>query len=658
MTGPSVGSTFAGCRIDAVAGRGGMGVVYKAAQVALDRPVALKVIAPEVAQDAAFQERFKHEARLAASIDHPNVVPIYESGEIDGQLYLVMRWVDGVDLRALIDQGPPLTPERAARIAAQVASALGAAHGKGLLHRDIKPANVLVATVDDSEHAYLTDFGIARYEAATSGLTRTGMMVGTVDYMPPERIEGHTGDARSDVYSLGCALYELLTGHPPYMRENEGARIYAHLSAEVPSATDERHDVPDGLAAAIRRAMAKRPEDRFQTAGEMSRAVMTAVTPTAPTIMPRAETRPAETRAAAPTPPAPPAPAAPPPPRPFPEPALGVPPRTREPAAGRRRLPLVLAGAAGLIALVAILALASGGGDDDAGGGADGGGDTAAESGAPAGVPIPVRGNPDGLEAGAGTVWVTGAEAGIVTRLDAGSGDAAGGAIPVGEDPDTIAVGDDAVWVTNNDSDTVSRIDPDSGEVVAEIDIGRTPQGIALDDAGAPWVALLDEDGVRRIDPATNDPGPVVETGDEPYAVLVDGQTVWVTNRGGATVSRFEAPDGDVESFEVGGRPRALAVEGSSLWVLDFFNRLVELDSQTGRQLGEIPLQGEPREMVAAEGALWITLYRARELAQVDPATGDVTTRSVRGRPIGITAEAGRIWVGVKDNSTVTPFAP
>ena len=311
MTGLSVGSVFAGCRIEDVAGRGGMGVVYKATQIQLDRLVALKAVAPDVALDPAFQERFKHEARLAASIDHPHIVPVYEAGEIDGQLYLVMRWVDGVDLRALIDSGPPLEPARVARLVAQVASALGAGHAKRLLHRDVKPANILVATVDDEEHAYLTDFGIAKLEQAATGLTRTGMMIGTIDYMPPERIEGQPGDARSDVYSLGCVLYEMLTGEAPFVRESEGARMYAHMSAEIPWATDARPDVPPGLSEIAKRAMAKKPEDRYQTATEMARA-LTRGAPTEPSAAPEppslatqatraSATVPADTSSTAPT---------------------------------------------------------------------------------------------------------------------------------------------------------------------------------------------------------------------------------------------------------------------------------------------------------------------------------------------------------------------
>src|SRR5436190_14504635 len=190
-----------------------MGVVYRAIQIGLDRNVALKVITPQYASDEEFRERFKRESRLAASIEHPNVIPIYEAGESDGVLFLSMRYVDGTDLKSVLEREGTLEPRRAARIVAQVAEALDAAHAAGLVHRDIKPANILMASGD---HVYLTDFGLTKRASSESALTKTGQMVGTVDYVAPEQVEGGRVDARTDVYSLGCVLYHLLTGRVPY----------------------------------------------------------------------------------------------------------------------------------------------------------------------------------------------------------------------------------------------------------------------------------------------------------------------------------------------------------------------------------------------------------------------------------------------------------
>ncbi len=262
--------TFAGCRLEAVAGRGGMGVVYRATQLALRRPVALKAIAPELAADGDYRERFERESHLAASLDHPNVIPVYEAGERDGTLYLIMRWVEGTDLQAVLRSSGRVSPGRAIRLLRPVAAALAAAHRRGLIHRDVKPANVLIAGTDEDpeEQIYLTDFGIARLTDGES-ITRTGMFVGTIDYTAPERIEGERGYAPSDIYSFGCMLFESLTGHVPFERPSDVAKIFAHVNDPIPSARAEVPGIPEQLDAIITKAMAKRPEDRFVSAGEL-----------------------------------------------------------------------------------------------------------------------------------------------------------------------------------------------------------------------------------------------------------------------------------------------------------------------------------------------------------------------------------------------------
>jgi serine/threonine protein kinase/sugar lactone lactonase YvrE len=275
----TLGSTIAGCRLEAVAGRGGMGVVYQATQIALQRPVAVKAIAPELAQDKAFRERFQRESQIAASIEHPNVIPVYEAGELEGTLYLIMRWVDGTDLREMISSSGRLEPERAVHLLRPVASALSAAHRRGLVHRDVKPANVLIARGEDEadEHVYLTDFGIARRTSGDMAVTRTGVLVGTIDYTSPERIEGGRGTPASDIYAFGCMLYEALTGHVPFDRPTELMKMYAHMNDPTPSVRSEVPDVPERLAEIAERAMAKRPEDRFASAGELSAALESAL---------------------------------------------------------------------------------------------------------------------------------------------------------------------------------------------------------------------------------------------------------------------------------------------------------------------------------------------------------------------------------------------
>ena len=271
-----VGTEFAGHRLEEVIGHGGMGVVYRARDLELDRVVALKVIAPEYAQDRDFRERFKRESQLAASIKHPNVISIYRAGAEGDQLYITMDYVEGSDLHGVIAVRGRLNPKVAADIVAQVADGLDAAHARGLVHRDVKPANVLVEDHRGRQQAYLTDFGLTKLATPASALTKTGLIVGTTDYLAPEQIEGRPIDARVDVYALGCVLYEALTGSVPYPRDNNAAKIWAHMSEPVPSVLESGPDIPTEFDAVVRRAMAKDPNHRFLSADEMGRAVTAA----------------------------------------------------------------------------------------------------------------------------------------------------------------------------------------------------------------------------------------------------------------------------------------------------------------------------------------------------------------------------------------------
>ncbi len=244
----AIGSTLAGYRLDALIARGGMGVVYRATHLGLERPVALKVIARELADREGFRERFLRESRLAASLDHPAVVPVYDSREVDGELIVAMRLVAGGDLRKLIDRKGPLAPARAIALLGQVAEALDAAHAAGIVHRDVKPHNVLV----DGDRAFLTDFGLAK-ALGDSGVISGASVVGTAEYMSPEQWRGATVGPPADVYSLGCVLYEALTGIAPYARKE----------------ADTEPEMPVGLDAVIERAVSKEPGGRYPSAGAL-----------------------------------------------------------------------------------------------------------------------------------------------------------------------------------------------------------------------------------------------------------------------------------------------------------------------------------------------------------------------------------------------------
>jgi serine/threonine protein kinase len=282
----SVGDVIGGYRLDQQVGRGGMGVVFRATHIALDRQGAVKLIAPELAANEEFRRRFQRESRVAASIDHPNVIPIFDAGEEGGQLYVAMRYVEGTDLGELISSRDGLPAEEAVDVIGQVAAALDAAHARGLVHRDVKPGNVLLEDRATGRHAYLTDFGLVKAVGAVTGVvTRTGQWLGTPDYAAPEQIHGGDVDARTDVYALGCLLFHAITGKPPFAGDTEVAKIFAHVSQPPPSVSDTRPGVPAALDDVVRTALAKTPADRHASAGELAAAARRAIgapTPTAP----------------------------------------------------------------------------------------------------------------------------------------------------------------------------------------------------------------------------------------------------------------------------------------------------------------------------------------------------------------------------------------
>ena len=271
---PELGSEFAGYRLERYLARGGMGVVFEATHLRLSRRVALKLLAPELAEDAEFRERFLKEAELAAGLEHPNVVPVYDAGEERGLLYLAMRYLPGGDLRELLQRQGRLSLERTLSITEQVAGALDAAHALGLVHRDVKPANILFD--ERQERAYLADFGVARRQSS-KGLTRTGSFLGSVDYCAPEQIESAVVDGRADVYALGGVCFHCLTGQPPYVRETEVAVLAAHLRDPPPALSRVRPDLPPALDGVLVTAMAKYPQVRYESAGAFAKALREAV---------------------------------------------------------------------------------------------------------------------------------------------------------------------------------------------------------------------------------------------------------------------------------------------------------------------------------------------------------------------------------------------
>jgi hypothetical protein len=281
---PAIGDFPAGTRIasyqiEELIGRGGMAVVYRAVDVRLDRPVALKILAPELAADDAFRQRFIRESRSGAAVDHPNVIPVFEAGEADGVLFIAMRYVSGQDVRALIEREGRLSTARTVSIVTQVASALDSAHAHGLIHRDVKPANMLLAAAGDgasADHVYLSDFGLSKQSVSAASLTGTGQFLGTLDYMSPEQVEGRPIDGRTDLYALGCATFEMLTGEPPFRREQNLAVMWAQVSTPPPPIRQLRPELPPDVDKVIATALAKSPGDRQASCLEFAAALRAA----------------------------------------------------------------------------------------------------------------------------------------------------------------------------------------------------------------------------------------------------------------------------------------------------------------------------------------------------------------------------------------------
>ena len=277
---PLVGDEFAGYRMRAVLGRGGMSVVYQAENLRLSNTIALKVLAPELAADDVFRARFLEESRIAASLNHPNVIPIYDTGSIDGMLYIAMRYVSGTDLRQMIKKRGRILPATALFLVSQAARALDAAHRKGLVHRDVKPGNLLIERGSDEadpDHVYLADFGITKHAMSRSGLTSTGQFLGTIDYVAPEQIRGLSVLGQADQYSLGCVLYECLTGRVPFEKDLDAAIIWAHVEETPTRPTVLRPELPPEIDEVFGRVLAKRPDERYGSCREFVEAARIAL---------------------------------------------------------------------------------------------------------------------------------------------------------------------------------------------------------------------------------------------------------------------------------------------------------------------------------------------------------------------------------------------
>ncbi len=599
---PDVGSTLAGYRLDALIARGGMGVVYRATHLALDRPVALKVIARQLAADPGFRDRFLRESRLAARLDHPAVVPVYDAREEDGELIVAMRYVAGGDLKQRIARDGRLPPTEAVDLLAQVGEALDAAHATGIVHRDVKPHNILL----EGERAYLTDFGLAK-ALGDSGVVSGASVVGTAEYMSPEQWRGERVGPAADVYSLGCVLYEALTGVAPFGRR-EG---------------DAPPQMPQGLDAVIERAVAKDPAERFATAGELIEAARErqGEAPAATQVLSERPEQPTLRLGGE---------------------AAGEPAgddwqpglhRWRRPLAGVFAVWFIVPVAIATVGAIAVglYFLLMGGGLTVSAPlevahpplrlavGQDAVWATSSRDGYLEQIDpdtmslvkpsLSVAKGVSGVTVGGGSVWVSSPRQGevlrvdpstrrVVGRIDVGgrpgaivagghrvwvADDAGGGITAINEaggrifkrgiaphsTPLRLAVGAGAVWVSSASTGAVRRIDLGTATAGAPIVVGRGPAGITVG-GGLVWVANSHSDSVTRIDPATRTlVGLPIAVGERPGGIDAGTESVWVANAGDGTISRIGIESGEVEGdpIAVGPDPGAIAIGFDAVWV-------------------------------------------------------------------------------------------
>jgi predicted Ser/Thr protein kinase len=605
------GREIAGFRIESEIGRGGMGVVYLAHQTYPERKVALKLLSTELGSDPAFRERFVHESNAAASTEHPNIVPVYGAGEADGQLYLAMRFIEGTDLGSLLKREGALSPERATRICAEIADALEAAHDRGLIHRDVKPGNILL---DSRDRAYLTDFGLIRRTQLHTDITKTGQFMGTVDYCAPEQIKGGEIDGRADVYSLGCMLFECLTGAPPFRKDTEVATIYAHLEEDVPKASSKHPGISPLLSSVATKAMAKRPEDRFATAGEMAGALRGSLLP--------------------------------------------------DDARKRRGRRLIsIAALVVIAAVVGFLAFR----DEDT--------PPAPSTQTPGPAPIPLNSlvqldgetgdllatvpltvqsvdDAPAVGVGEGGVWVLTHPAGAALVLPFDVDAATLGepiALGVSRSSGSIAVGFRTVWVGG--SPGIVRIDPIDGDLLRSVRVNLlgvldSPQ-VALGE-GSAW-AVTPQGELSRVDSTTGKRTGVVDLGQTASGLAVGFDTVWVIDELQGTLTRVDPKTLDAEDpMQLGGSLDAIEAGAGAVWILDKGSGIVTpIDPESGIVGSPIRVGVDPIDIAAGLDALWVANLEDGTISRIEAGTRQVETIQI-GSPVASIAvdESTRdLWI-------------
>lgn len=597
-TDPAIGSTLAGYRLDELIARGGMGVVYRATQLALERPVALKVIAPHLAGDAGFRERFLRESRLAARLEHPGVVPVYDAREEDGELIVAMRLIEGGNLKQRIAARGPLPPAEAVALLGQVAEALDAAHAAGIVHRDVKPHNVLL----EGERAYLTDFGLAK-ALGESGVLSGASIAGTAEYMSPEQWRGRDVGPAADVYSLGCVLYEAVTGVAPFARRAGGAEP----------------EMPRGLDAVVERAVAKDPAERYPSAGAMVEAArqVQGATPAPTQVLTEPPERPTVRHAVDSRP-------------------LWAP--------IRRHGGWLIAGGVAVAAVAVVVLLLLGGG------------------GVSVSAPIAVGRGPLHLAVGQGAVWATSAPDGTLSRIDPATRKPLGAPLRLGRGVSGVAVGAGSVWVTRPRSGRLLRVDPASERVTARIRLGGRP-GAIVAGGGRIWVADDDGGGLTAVNPG----GAVFKRGIAPQAaplrLAVGAGGLWVSSASTGVLRRVDLGSAVAGApIPVGRGPAGVTVASGLIWVANSRSDTVRrVDPATRSPIGEpIPVGERPGGIDAGTDTVWVANNADGTVTRIGIESGEP-----QGRPISVGPEPGAVavggeavWVANNGDGTVVRIQP
>jgi YVTN family beta-propeller protein len=602
---PAVGTDVAGYRIEHLLGRGGMGTVYRAFDERLGRPVALKLLTPGAPGSDGAPERLLRESRLAAQLDHPNVIPIYEAGQEDGRLFIAMRYVAGCDLKQLLRREGALPPARAVAFADQVAGALDAAHRRGLVHRDVKPSNVLLDSEDGREHCYLADFGLT--QSITDRAPADGQGMGTIDYVAPEQIRGDALDGRADQYALSCLLFECLTGSVPYRARSDVAAIFAHLEEPVPRASERAAGLPAAVDAVLARGMAKQPEERFASCSELVAAART---------------------------------------------ALGLVVTTRP---ARRRLATLTA------LLVAALAAAVLGAvlmrsDAPAAPPPKG---TLTRVDARTNEVLgrtPVPGHPGNLAVTPGGIWMADFTDGVLWRYEHGRLHR----IPSNGEPRDLAALGDKIYVASDGEfllGVVTRYDAASG--MREQDRDLLACAVASGErvlwvAGCPFVNRLStREGplreLRKVFIPLRSPLTVENQRMQSRELAIGAGSLWVLGDAlDRRMWRLDARTGEMlKTIELRFPPTAAAVAGGTVWITDALDdRVVPVDVATGRALPAVEVGRGASGIVAGAGAVWVANTLDGTVSRIDPVTRRVVaTIRVGGLPRGVAVGDGTVWV-------------